>query len=94
VITFRKKPHRYRAGIEIVEVLEDNEVIGAIYPTEDGIKIVSAHISKNTVDKDFAGEAIAFDNPTSFPPIPSVNIAFEPGPYEIRGGKVVKLPKN
>lgn len=82
-------------GRDIVEILIDRKVVGVIYPKEEkGIKIVSAHISASKAEKGFVGEVIEDDGSQSFPPIPAVLIDFNPSPYEIKDGKIVRIPKS
>ena len=79
---------------DIVEVLVDGKVAGVIYPFgEKGIKIVSAHIVGTIVEENFAGEVVKDDGTESFPPIPAVLINFNPSPYDIEGGRIVRPPK-
>lgn len=79
---------------DIVEILVDGKVAGVIYPSgEKGIKIVSAHISGTSTEDGFAGEVAEDDGTESFPPIPAVLISFNPSPYEIKGGRIVRPPK-
>ncbi len=81
-ISFKIETHSVKPGVQIVEVLEDDKVIATIYPEEKGVKIVSAHIADIFEDK----------KPSAFPPIPSITVTFNPGPYTIVGGETVKLP--
>jgi hypothetical protein len=41
---FRLVPHSKKIGVAIVEVWRDDEFVAAIYPTEDGVKIVSKQL--------------------------------------------------
>ena len=81
-ISFRIKSHTETSGVEVVEIIENEMVVGVIYPTEKGIKLVSAHIEEVVDDR----------KPVDWPPIPAVLVTFNPGPYEIRGNELVKLP--
>jgi hypothetical protein len=84
-----------RLNTEAVEILVNGRVAGVIYPLDPrGIRIVSAHIGETTKDKEFSGEVVEYDGTSSWPPIPSVNIRFDPSPYRIEGGRIVKLPEN
>ena len=90
MITVRPSEHSL-TGRPIVEILENNEVVGIIYPTESGIKIVSAHISTQEIDDDFNGEVIKDDGSGSFPPIPAVIIEFQPSPYIITPDGIIRI---
>lgn len=92
-ITFRIAKHSRRPGVELVEILLNNEVVGTIYPdTErDGIIVVSAHFSEKNIPEDFDGEIIEDNGEGSFPPIPSVRMTFKPRRYVIRHGKIQYL---
>lgn len=92
-IDFRIVPHGVLPGVRIVEVLVNGGVAGVIYPAgEKEIKLVSAHVSESRTEDEFAGEVVHDDGTTSWPPIPSFLVRFDPSPYEIRGNKIVKLP--
>jgi len=83
-ISFRVKEHMLRPGVQILEILAGGEVCGVIYPGEGkSITLVSAH---------FAGMKCASGAGSIFP-IPSVSVAFNPSPYKIEAGKIVKLPR-
>lgn len=93
MIEFKIDRHHIYPNVRIVQILIDGAFVGAVYPEgRKRIKIVSAHFEETTIDRDFAGEVNEFDGSESWPPIPSVHIKFNPGPYEIRGNKIVKLP--
>jgi hypothetical protein len=79
-IGFRLAKHAKRE-VEIVEVLCDGEVCAAIYPAQDSkMLLVSAHIRALMHDDGSAGA----------PPIPSILVEFNPEPYEISYGRIVK----
>lgn len=81
-IDFKICEHRYYLGVKIVEILIDGDVAGVIYPAgEKGIKLVSAHIEKVVED----------DGSSSWPPIPDIQVKFNPAPYKIVGRKLIKL---
>jgi hypothetical protein len=88
---FRLSQHQGIPETEIVEVIVNGEFAGAIYPFENGIKIVSAHMSDAKVGEEFAGEVVEDDGSSGWPPIPAVFISFDPSPYTIADGRVVKL---
>ena len=91
-ITFRKGRHTIIPDREIVEILVDGEVGGIIYPNgEEGIKIVSAHITYTETDPDFAGTVVEDDGTKTWPPIPAVLIQFHRTPYTIEGNRIVRL---
>jgi hypothetical protein len=57
MFTFRIADHSKKPGIKICEIIQKNEVVGAIYPTKKGIKVVSRYLledpeSKITIDRD------------------------------------------
>lgn len=78
-------------GDPIVEVLEDGKVVGVIYAKENMIRIVSAHISRTAKDPDFEGAVIPDDGKSSWPPIPSVYIYFNPKHYVITPEGIKKI---
>lgn len=83
MLKFSIAQHKHIPGVLLVEVHDESGCIAAIYPSgEKGLKLVSAHISKTEVE----------DGSGTVPPIPSVMIEFDPQPWEIRDGKLVKLP--
>lgn len=91
MIEFRLGPHLHR-NTDVVEILFKGEVVGVIYPLGDnGIKIVSAHIQETRADEEFSGEVIIDDGSETFPPIPSVNITFNYGPYIITPQGIRKI---
>lgn len=79
-ITFRVMKHTVKPNQDLVEVLWDGIPCAAIYPTEKGIKLVSAHIH---------GE-IKIEDQSVLIPIPAVHINFDPQPYSIVDGKLIK----
>ncbi len=82
-IDFRIRKHSIRATT-IVEILLDGVTIGVIYPKEEqGIKLVSAHMSD---------QSVVFDDGSShWPPIPAVLVDFDPSPYIIEDDSITKL---
>ena len=84
-LEFRVVPHSGRLGVPVGQILLDGEMIASIYPDgEKGIKIVSAHMKEVQQD----------DGSTSVPPIPHVSIIFDPQPYAIEGGRIVRHPRS
>jgi hypothetical protein len=79
MITFRLAASQTEAK-EIVEVLCDGEVCAAIYPLDDTIRIISAHMTATIIE----------DGRNSQPPIQAVNIAFAPEPYIIQHGSIIR----
>lgn len=71
--SFRLVPHsdplQNRRGVQLCEILQNGEVVGVIYPTKDGLKIVSRYLIENPES------AIEIDR-GKFPPIPAVLINF------------------
>lgn len=83
-IQFRVVPHSIRPGAQVAEILLDGEMVATVYPDgQKGIKLVSAHMEGVKQD----------DGIGSFPPIPAVLISFDPQPYTIEGGRIVKHPQ-
>jgi len=95
-VTFKISSHTVLPGIEIVQILIDGMVVGVIYPgpTPKSIRLVSAHMSEQTKEEDFAGEVVFDDGTQHFPPIPALFIEFEPSPYRIEGRKIIKEPRH
>lgn len=87
-ISFRIVEHSVRRGVQLVEVLLDGTVVGAIYPKDDGIMIASAHFSEKEFPKEFDGEVVEDNGLGKFPPIPSVSITFKPRKYYIIGNRI------
>ena len=84
VITFQIRLHDTRSGVEVVEILLDGQMVATIYPCGDkSVRLVSAHF----------GEVKQDDGSTSVLPIPLILISFDPQPYTIEGGRLVKFPK-
>ena len=82
MITFRTALHNIKAGVEIVEILLDGQVVAVVYPEdEDGIKVVSAHFAIQSLNNGFNNR----------PPVPSIDVVFRPRRYTIRDGKLVYL---
>jgi hypothetical protein len=93
-VSFRIVPHSVRAGRELVEILFDDEVVGAIYPADSrpGIKIVSVHITDQEISPELAAEVIHDDGTDKFPHIPSLELTFKPSPWYLTpDGRVVKI---
>lgn len=95
-ITFRLQPHSTKPNLEIVEILLDGLVCGVLYPDPDnengGLKLVSAHFAGALSEGDAFPAGITMDNRTSFPPIPTLKVVFDPRPYEINGGGIARKP--
>lgn len=51
MFTLRMAKHSIKQGVNLFEILQDGEVVGAIYPTERGIKIVSRHLLVESPEK-------------------------------------------
>ena len=89
VVSFRITEHAYKPGVEVVEVLLDGKVVGAIYPEgENKVKIVSAHFSEKDIPKDFDGEVIREEEVDI---VPAIHILFKPRRYTVIGRKIVYL---
>lgn len=65
--SFRFAEHKSRAGVKLVEILQNGEVVGSIYPTEKGIKILSRYLY------DDPESAVEIER-DKLPPIPAVLI--------------------
>ncbi len=90
-IEFRIVEHSLKPGTKLVEILYDGNVIGAIYPKEKGISVVSAHFSDKEVPPDFDGQVVMDDGKSSFPPIPSIEVSFKPRKYYFIGKRIVYI---
>ena len=78
---FRLTKHS-ETGDTIAEILLDGNVVAAIYPVDyRGIKLISPHMN-NPPDYD--------DGIGVIPPIPVLNISFDPRPYRIQGGVLIR----
>ncbi len=62
---FRLVDHRFKQGEKIIEIWDGENLMGTIYPMENGIKIVSKFIAENPE------AAIQIDK---MPPIPAIVI--------------------
>lgn len=87
-VSFRIVEHSVRRGVQLVEILLDGTVVGAMYPRDDGVMIASAHFSEKELPKEFSGEVIEDDGKGKFPPIPSIGITFKPRKYYIIGNRI------
>ncbi|MFH0805451.1 MAG: hypothetical protein V1901_00995 [Patescibacteria group bacterium] len=67
MFSLRITEHTIKRGTKLVEILQDGEVVGAVYPTERGIKIVSRYLLENPES------AIEIER-DKLPPIPAVLI--------------------
>lgn len=97
MLTFRITSHAIKSGVSIVEILLNGQVVGVMYPEGDkGIKIVSAHFKGVGVEGQTIQEHVSIDNATgALLPIPAISLLFEPGPYRVEGGKIVRIkPEN
>lgn len=80
-VDFRIAEHSH-TGSRIVEVLLDGNVVAVIYPEDyRGIKLVSAHIDGQPDYDDGIGRV---------PPIPMITVNFDPRPYRIQGGLLIR----
>ncbi|GEM_PF-1714917 len=78
---FRLAKHGQTGDI-ITEILLDGAVVAVMYPHDyRDIKIVSAHMVSSPNYNDGIGV---------IPPIPAVNISFDPRPYRIQGGVLIR----
>ena len=67
MFSLRITEHTIKEGVKLLEILQNGEVVGAIYPTERGIKIVSRYLM------DDPESAIEIER-NKFPPIPAILI--------------------
>jgi hypothetical protein len=87
MITFRLAKHLASERFdtvkdrELVEIVLDGVVVAAIYSRDDAVRLVSAHIKDHKYD---SGEG-------SVLPIPCHEFTFDPQPYRIEGGKLVRF---
>ena len=94
-LQFRIKPHNVLRGTSMVEVIVDGEFAGGIYPDGDnGVIIISAHMEDMEIDEHFDGEVVYDDGSEILVGnigMPQISITFNPGPYSIIDGRIVKL---
>ena len=90
-ISFRITEHLVSPGMNLVEILLDGNVVGAVYPKDNSISIISAHFSEKEFPKDFDGEVVEDNGENKFPPIPSINIIFKPRKYYFIGKRIQYL---
>lgn len=84
------KTHASREGqIAICEIrTDDGKMVGCIYPTDAGIKIISPNFVKAPDQSDSVEAYLTVDARV---PVPQFDIPFgQPGPYEFVAGKVMK----
>lgn len=95
-IEFRLKRHSVIPGRQTVEVLMNGDVIGAIYPWEDdGIRIISAHFEAIETQEGFEGRVSIDQGEESLPPVPAVQIKFDPKVFYVtEGGRMEKIEEN
>jgi hypothetical protein len=94
-ITFTIVDHRVLPGVQIVQIEMDGKLVGGIYPGNNEIKIVSAHLAGGegafVVDKDSLLSVVFRDGQGSVFPIPHATITFEhPVSYVIVDGEIKK----
>ncbi len=91
-VRFKIQSHSELPGVDIVEILVDEEVVGVIYPHEEkGIKVISAHFSAIDHDEGFDGDVVIDSGKSSWPPIPAVFITLDPQAWYIAGGEIKKV---
>jgi hypothetical protein len=49
MIHFRIAPHAFRTGIEIVEIFEGDQLVGALYPHPRGVQLISKYLKEEGV---------------------------------------------
>ena len=92
-ISFSLAPHSVRPGEEIVQILLNGAVVGAVYADQQkqGIKVVSVHMSDKKLDPAFEGVVVDDDGSKSFPHIPALHVTFKLSPWSLTpGGRVFK----
>lgn len=67
MFSFRLADHQGKPGVQLVEIVQNGEVVGAVYPTETGLKIVSRYLLADPET------AVEFDR-SKLPPIPAILI--------------------
>ena len=95
MISFHIKQHDLKPGVQILEIHVDGQMAATIYPDgENGVKVVSAHfVGLGGEDPtEFTRHISIIDGIGIYPPIPSVDFAFEVSPYTFDTGRVVKPP--
>ncbi len=65
MFTLKMETHEYRQGTQMVEIWDGDTLMGAIYPTERGVKVVSKFIVSDPEG------AIKIDR-SKLPPIPAI----------------------
>lgn len=61
--------HKIRPGVKVYEIIQNGEVVGTIYPTDRGIKVVSRYLIDNPES------AVEIERDKA-PPIPALLINF------------------
>lgn len=92
-ISFKVVPHLILPGQQIVQILLDGKVIGAIYPdrARNGINIVSVHMADKELDPKFEGTVMEDAGHKHFPHIPSIAITFKLSSWSLTpDGRVFK----
>lgn len=86
--------HHHIWGYEIVEVLDnDGQFLASILPsTENVITIMSAHLL-GAAERDVRS-FVGYDYGTRERPIPSIELTFNPGPYRIENGRIVRVERS
>lgn len=80
-VEFQVRQHDFKSGVQVIEILVDGEMVAILYPEgEKGVKLVSAHME----------EVVEDDGTESIPPIPAIWVRFNPRPYTIEHGKLVR----
>lgn len=96
MISFHTKWHDLKPGVQILEIRVNGQMAATIYPDgEKGVKVVSAHfVGLGGEDPtEFTRHISINDGRGEYPPIPSVDLAFNVSPYTYHTGRVVKPPQ-
>lgn len=90
-IRFKIVSHRVREGTKAVEILFEDAVVATMYPGRGNeVCIVSAHF-EGDIGENGLPKGITFDSGKgSLIPIPVLTFTFEPKPYKIEHGEIVK----
>jgi predicted RNA-binding Zn-ribbon protein involved in translation (DUF1610 family) len=92
-MTFRVSEHTIRPGVQVLEILHDGMVCGILVPHDDYpnvVRLISAHLLGAGESEGVAPHIIISDNIGERAPIPTVAFIFDPGPYIIDGGRIVR----
>lgn len=52
MIKLKLAKHTCKANTDIIEIWKDGAFIGAVYPTDEGVKVISKYELKHFINKD------------------------------------------